>query len=283
MARMGVRFRMVARAGLALVATAAVLGPGGPARAAGAPGLYTATTVSGAAPYTVATATCPGNKQLHGGGAEIIGGAGNVTVVELIPSLVTNSITATGYENGVYGGAWAVQAYAICADATPNMEVVTNDSLFNTDTTKSATAVCPAGKKVYGGGWETTGDLGNAFVQELEPAAGLNSVTVSASTNGGWASFWEMRAYAICGDPTPGMSRIELLTVNNSATSKAAQKSCPAGTDVYSIAGETTGGGDVILERLVPTSALLGAARAEARENGAFTDDWALTLYAICV
>jgi hypothetical protein len=275
--------RATVAAALALLLATGLLGLPAPAQAAGAPQLITTTVLSGANPWVVATAQCPFGKQLHGGGAAILNGGGNVTITELVPSLTTKSLTAVGYENDPTGGVWAVEAHAVCADPTPNLTVVTNDSPFNQDPTKSATAVCPPGQKTYGLGWEQTGDLGNVLLQQAEPAAGLNSVTVTASANGGWAGWWELRAYAICGDDTGGMSRIELQTVTNSSTSKWAQMSCPGAAQVYGVGGEHTAGGDVVLHRLAPAGAALGAARTAAHENGAYAGTWSVTMYAICL
>ncbi len=58
--------------------------------------------------------SCPGGKQVVGGGAHIVNAAGNVALDESYPASSTKW-RATAYEMNATAANWHLQAYAICA------------------------------------------------------------------------------------------------------------------------------------------------------------------------
>jgi hypothetical protein len=64
-------------------------------------------------PKTAIASPCPAGTQVHGGGGTITGGLGNVSLDDLLPSLV--SMHVTGFAIGGFAGNWRVTSYAICA------------------------------------------------------------------------------------------------------------------------------------------------------------------------
>ncbi len=93
-----------------------------------------------------ATARCPSEKQLVGGGASLSNGWGHVSINQLQHASGTTgsvNVNAVSGTNG-YAEPWSVSAYAICAS-------VTSTVIFNTDTSPSAGRIksdpsqCPFG------------------------------------------------------------------------------------------------------------------------------------------
>lgn len=64
-------------------------------------------------PKTAISPACPAGTQVHGGGGTITGGLGNVSLDDLLPSLI--SMHVTGYAIGGFAGNWRITSYAICA------------------------------------------------------------------------------------------------------------------------------------------------------------------------
>jgi hypothetical protein len=151
----------------------------------------------------------------------------------------------------------------------------------NNSLNKSVTVACPAGKRVYGAGGRITGGLGNVYMDDVTPSDTLLNVRVTGQENGAYAANWTVTAYAICGNPVLNLQRISFQSATNGVSPKNVVADCPAGTRLYGLGGEVTGGGgNVFMYRLVPNASLTGAA-ISAAENAADTS-WTLTGYAIC-
>ncbi len=75
-----------------------------------------------------------------------------------------------------------------------------------------------------------------------------------------------------------------LIRVSNVSASTSVNKSvsvpCPLGLVVYGAGGEITGGvGNVVLDAVIPTETTVIARGAE---NGAYSQNWTVTVYAVC-
>jgi hypothetical protein len=71
-------------------------------------------------PWNSATAksvsvTCPAGKRVHGLGAEILGGDGEVRLTAVRPVSATTVTAAAGEDEDGHGSTWTVRAYAVCA------------------------------------------------------------------------------------------------------------------------------------------------------------------------
>lgn len=180
------------------------------------------------------------------------------------------------------GMAVAGVAVAPPAQAVSDVFRVDGTSLVNSNTTKSATAPCPAGTKVYGAGAFIVDGNGKVTLERVLPDLSLTQVSATATENGAFAGDWRVVAEAICGTPVANLQPIVENSVSSSSTSKSVSPDCPAGTKLYGLGGITIGGtGRVVLDDFTPNAALSGAV-VTAYENGTFTPNWSLTAYAIC-
>jgi hypothetical protein len=252
----------------------AITGLASPASAA-VPGLQivSATSATNSIDKSI-TATCPVGKNVIGTGAELNGALGDVVIDEIIPTATT--VTATGFENGASARNWNIRAYAICANPLPGLQIVSATSA-NNSVNKSITARCPAGKSVTGTGAELTGALGDVAIDEIIPS--LTSVLATGFENGASARNWNIRAYAICANPLPGLQIVSATSANNSVN-KSITATCPAGKVVTGTGAELTGAlGDVFIDDQTPTATTVVAT---GFENGASARNWNIRAYAIC-
>jgi hypothetical protein len=236
------------------------------------------------------TVSCLAGKQAVGGGSDIINGP-NVAINDVIPEAGFSGITAQGVEDATgTTNNWSVRAYANCAPPIPGLERVVatspDDSLD-----KTVTATCPGSKRVLGAGGEISAGGGQVVLEDIR-VNNLASVTVQGvEAQGGTASSWFARAYAICADPVAGLQRVAATSASNSSN-KSMAANCPAGKHVVGAGAEIGGGGgQVVLNRLAPDFPALSnvsgppatrvLANAEEDEDG--TDaSWTVRAIAIC-
>ena len=151
----------------------------------------------------------------------------------------------------------------------------------STSSNKNITATCPAGKQLLAGGADVTPGNGHVLIEDIRPNAALTSLTVKAvEDETGTAATWFVQAFAICGQPPPGLQRVAATSANNSAD-KSVSASCPAGKRVLGAGGDiNTSNGQILLDGLVPNNTSV-ALNAREDETGN-TANWSLTAYAIC-
>jgi hypothetical protein len=97
------------------------------------------------------------------------------------------------------GGAMTVFASPASA-AVPGLQIVTAQSASNSVSPKSATATCPANKRVIGAGAEINGGLGDVVIDDLRPGP-TTVVATGDEVGSGITGNWQVRAYAICAFP----------------------------------------------------------------------------------
>ena len=93
------------------------------------------------------------------------------------------------------------------AEAVPGLQRITGTSVSNSNTSKTVTARCPAGKRVLGGGGTVTNGRGQVVLERLEPVqtATDDRFVVGAREDGsGYSQNWQLTAYALCASPLPG-------------------------------------------------------------------------------
>lgn len=280
------RLRTAVSVATALVAVvAAIAASPGPASAA-VPGLQ---VVSAHSAYDShdgksAIATCPAGKKLIGSGGQITLETGEVVIDDMRPNSTLTSVTLTGFEADDYGASWNIWAYAICADPLPGLLRVRTSSAYNSTDGKSATAACPAGKKLTGTGGELTGALGEVVMDDVRPNSTLTAVTVTGFEADPYAGNWSVAAYAICADPLPGLVRVTTSSAYDSVATKDATATCPAGTRLTGTGGELTGAtGEAVMNRIWPSGDQQTRANdVLALEEDPFTGPWKVTSYAVC-
>ena len=184
------------------------------------------------------------------------------------------------------------------AAAIPGLQLTQGDSLSNRDEPfKLASAKCPLGKLVVGGGAQVLdGDRKLVRLSGLwpykpeDPTTGRASFSATAeAVNHTRAYDWSLRAYAVCAtrEALPGYFIARDTSPYSAKTFETAAAICPSGTFAYG-AGATVhtsagswGSGKVWLQ-LNRTSGPLDISRAAARVLPGFGGRWELQSYAIC-
>jgi hypothetical protein len=181
-------------------------------------------------------------------------------------------------------GLTALLVAASTSTASAQVERVAAASVTDSATTKTSTAVCPAGKQVVGAGGGITGGFGQVLVDGIKPASNLTSVTVSGREDSdGTSNSWSVRAYAICGS-FPGLTLAPPATSAITTASKSiTTMPCPDGTRLVGTGGELLGGGGhVVLHRIRPNSNV-GTVTVGAHDDADPTSTpWRVRAYAIC-
>jgi len=139
-------------------------------------------------------ADCPSGKVAVGGGAQVVGeGSRNFrTIIEetgpnsVLDGAIKLWVTAVSNTDSV---AHTVGFFAVCVDAPSGYEVVRRDLTIAAGGFLRATAVCPAGKLVFGGGAQVLDPNGSDYrtiTQERAPgSAGQSAVFLTAMRNNG--------------------------------------------------------------------------------------------------
>jgi hypothetical protein len=279
------RLLLICAAGLAGAATSLVAAS--PALAV--PGLVVVTATSGAADSTdfkVANPVCPAGKVLLGGGADIVGGGHNVQLAGINPAALgapANSIWATANESGAgYAGNWFLIGYAFCGTGVQGYEIVQASSNEPAGSTfASATATCPAGKKVIGTGAISAGKVGYVL-DTMDVSADLTSVYVETiATEFASPDTAPLAvAYAVCINPVVGMQRVAASSPFNSSD-KILRVSCPPGKSLHGVGGGMTGAlGQAYMDMMAGSGA---TATIDAREDASGTTaNWKVDIYGIC-
>ncbi|MEH1124175.1 hypothetical protein [Micromonospora sp. CPCC 206061] len=275
--------RILGTAAVALgVALSSVLfGPAAPARAVPVPvGNSTTSTYNSVSPK-FDTASCTGGQVVLSGGGNIAGGAGHIVLSEVMVQRTT--VTVLAHEATAYSGNWSVTAYAICGPDDEDV-VITWANGDGTTTAKSATAFCPAGKRLYGTGYKLLGTNGQVFPSAVRPDEALSKVMVRADAHGGFTGDWNLIAYAVCANPAAHMRLLTARSAPGTAASKAVTtEACPGDANVHGVGAEISGGlGDVMLATMAPSNLSLTAGQAAAHEHARTAADWTVTSYAIC-
>jgi hypothetical protein len=169
--------------------------------------------------------------------------------------------------------------------AVSGLVTVQQQSAFNSDSFKSATATCPNGKKVIGGGGLISGDDNKVVLTALVPNAAMTAYTAVANESGsGTPTNWLVRVYAICANATavPGLQQITVGSVTDSNLFKPASASCPSGQKVVGTGARILGlnSGAVAINRIVPQSRQVHVGAAEI--DSGTTSNWSVQSIAIC-
>jgi hypothetical protein len=228
-----------------------------------------------------ATRFCPAEKRVIGAAAHVVGGSGQVVLKAIVPVAGLGSATATAAEDqDGYAGDWSVTVHALCAVAPPGLERVSATSA-GTSTNKSATASCPAGKRVLGTGGEIAAAGGEVALDDILPNGPLSSVGVQGSEDeDGTPAAWTVTAYAICGAAVAGLERQLGESPTDSEPAKTASAHCSPGKQVIGAGAQLVDGSG----RLLSAIAVFGSevnARGIEDEDGTATD-WQVRAFAIC-
>jgi hypothetical protein len=231
-------------------------------------------------------APCPQGKRLLSSGADVNFGLGQVGIDRLTPGPFGTTAIAVEDQDGLASN-WFLRAYAVCAEPLPGLEIVRVTGPENSRN-KHLTAVCPAGKRVLGGGGEVLGQESRVALNDVVPDPELTKLRVRGlEDQNAPAGDWALRAYAVCADPIEGL---ELITGNSPLDSqpfKSARADCPSPKRLVGVGGSITAGGvpiagQVVLDDLTIGPNLLSAFVGAREDQDGVDGDWRVHAYAIC-
>jgi hypothetical protein len=191
---------------------------------------------------------------------------------------------------GAVGLALAATAVAASpAYALNGIQVITATSATDSATAKSATATCPAGTVIYGGGGHLydVPDSEQVRLSGLRPLVsliGLTGFRASATEDdSGYNKAWSVTVYAICGPALPGWQVVWSISPTTSNPANSATVHCPAGKKALSAGAEVSHGGrDVVLQLIVPDASLDWAVAGAYEDETGTNASWEVTAYAVC-
>jgi hypothetical protein len=291
------RRRLVTILGLTAVAVAAGLVAATPAQAVTGIQVVEATSATDSVAIKSVTANCPAGGVVYGGGGLVDGGAGGGTghdvrlsglrpMVNLL-GLSGFRATATEDETG-YASDWAVRAFAICGPKLPGYQVIWQTSPSSSDSSRSATATCPGGKKVISAGAEVINGGDDVVLQLIVPNNHLEWVAANAyEDQTGYNGNWQLTAYAVCANSLLGLELVVETSPVGEGPSTYAQVECPDGKELLGLGGHAFGGvpsfGELYLVFVYgfqgdPWSAIVLGVEDET----GFATGWFVGAYAIC-
>jgi hypothetical protein len=282
-----------------ILALTGMAGAGGlvaavPAQAVGDVQVIDAISANDSVAIKSVTATCPAGEVVYGGGGTIGGGTGHDVrlsglrpVVNLL-GLSGFQATATEDDTG-YADDWTVRAYAVCGPKLAGHQVVWQTSPSSSDSSRSATAVCPNGKKVISAGGAVANGGGGVVLQLIVPNNDLEWVAVNAyEDETGYTGKWQLTAYAVCANSLYGLELVAAASpVGDGSSTNLATVFCPEGKVLLGVGGHAFGGvpsfGELYLYFLFPQEGDPGGAivHGTTDETG-FATGWFVTAYAIC-
>jgi hypothetical protein len=174
------------------------------------------------------------------------------------------------------------------ASFVESLQVVHHAGSFDSGSEKSAVAICPKGKFALGGGAELTPlSTLNAGVTQLIPGNPTDALKSSQSTvrefGFGTTESWGVGADAICAKPLPGLERVLVHSVTDSAPSKGAIVHCPAGKGLVSAGASLSAvSGHVVLDDVTPNADLTSVTVKAFEDEQGTSANWTVFAYAMC-
>ncbi|MBQ1020786.1 hypothetical protein KBX71_23320 [Micromonospora sp. D93] len=276
-------------AGLAVLtgmaAATTLLVPATPAQAS--VGLYrvAATSVLDATNAKTMPISCNGADQVVGAGGRINDGQGDVLMTRVYADATLHTVTVLGVEANATNVPWSVDAFAVCAPAgaVAGLQLVTTTSVNNALDKVGITAVCPAGKKTFGGGYRIDNANAAVAIDELAFTSALGSVSSTAYVFGAPGNF-TLQTQAFCGTPLPAMALTEATSAFNANAPKSVTTPvCAAGSQTAGVGAVLTGlTGAGSVATLLPRAAL-DSAESTGREIVAYAAGWNVRAQQVCV
>lgn len=143
--------------------------------------------------------SCPPGMRVLGIGGDLPGGLGQVVLEGLVPNAALTGVTVSAREDGSGSAdSWQIQAKATCTTPPAGLVRTPGFSLLDSFTPKTATATCPAGKRVHGVGGEVDGGAGEVRMTAMLASSATTVQVVGTEDENGFAGNWGVRAFAIC-------------------------------------------------------------------------------------
>jgi hypothetical protein len=164
----------------------------------------------------------------------------------------------------------------------------------NSDAVKWATAFCPPGTKIVGGGAHVSTETGEGQVHltgyaphDDVPTLGDYMIAFAEEDETGYAGSWSVTAHAMCMSSAflTGWEIVSLTGTGGSGSTQAVAVTCPAGKDAVGIGATVAGNGpgQVFLTGVFPSVGLRGTNATAAEDQTGYAGGWTVTAYAICL
>lgn len=160
---------------------------------------------------------------------------------------------------------------------------------------KTAVAVCPAGKRVIGGGGRTLNTDRDVILTRLAPVHGLTedsyAVTGRVAT-AGTSVPWLVQAWALCADPPRELEIVRVTATQSVSVPVSTTAICPDRKVLVGMGGEVSKYSAIQLATVAPTDASGAESLNRTRpygvavrgmKMGGYGAQWQATAYAICV
>jgi hypothetical protein len=193
---------------------------------------------------------CPAGTHALGGGASVVNDAvGQPTLTRSGPTSNLSGWQATARNATAGGAAWGLEVILVCGNAY-GLELVIETTDLAADDYNGATATCPEGKVLLGGGAQIFGDAEGTAVT----ASGPENEAVwlgSARGPGAGGGEWGLRVDAICADE-PSVRLVDDFSPLDSIPKKQDFVECPGRMVAL-------GGGGRVAGSIPPSSTLLAS------------------------
>ena len=172
------------------------------------------------------------------------------------------------------------------AAAIPGLGNVSAGTVVDSAVFKAATATCPAGQVVTGGGARLTLATGEVSITRMAPTAAANGYEAWAYEDfDGFAGNWGLVVTAICANPPAGYVVVSASSPVGSPATASVTANCPAGLQVLGTGGTVfPGRGVVLLTAIIPSPVVspTSVTAAGAEIAGGFGGGWNVQAWAIC-
>lgn len=201
-----------------------------------------------------------------------------------LAGVVVAAIVAVGVQIPLAAPAAAVQGVH---------RVASPSAIPNSNSQRQATATCPAGERVLGGGGEILGLVGDnrtrVVLTRLEPVngSGQDRYIVDASEiQGGTTAFWSMQAYAMC-VPAASLPGLHIVPASNATSSDPAPPQaiafCPANERAMGSGARLSNRNGEVYLQVARASGPGDIVRAQGHEDAdGFSGQWFVTAFAVC-
>ena len=187
---------------------------------------------------------------------------------------LTVAVVATGVVQVATAGA---------ALAVPDIQYVPAQSADDSVTTKSATAICPEGTRILGGGGFITGGGRRVQFTRLQPNGSSDTYVATATEIGDYAGNWHVSAYGICGEAPAGLEYRSFHSFSNSDEVKIGTALCTTGKKVLGTGARTENSdGQVIIEDIYLPSGLQSVTVTTVEDSTGYSGNWSMWSYAVC-
>lgn len=171
------------------------------------------------------------------------------------------------------------------AAAIPGLGNVAAATVFDSSAFKAATATCPAGQRVIGGGARLSLATGEVSITRMAPTAAADGYQAWAYEDlDGFAGAWAMQVIAICAPAPPGYTIMTATSPIASPATAAVTTTCPAGLQVLGTGGSVSPGRGVsVLTTIMPNTQVAPTAVTTAgAEIPGYAGTWNVQTWAIC-